>query len=512
MPQHPRRWLILALAVAAVLGIVLAALTVFASGSGWDTPYEIALANGVLHDLPPGLQAAYDATPYLFEFYGTMNTAIVEAVGGAFTPGFALDPLDHTVYLWLGAWNILLGIAGVAGLSYAVGRALSSAVAGWLLAALVMTTPLWVGHLSMNIKDVPTAVGLSLVSAGLVIAWLQAPRRYDAALSVVLVALGTAELLGSRASGTVILGVLVVGSWVLSLFRRRVVATSFFGLLLGLALVWLQSPFARRGMVRWLADAATTSNINPSELRFAGSDISSGALPLTYIPGWFLAQLPLLTTILLLAGTVIVVMSVIGRMPGLDRTDLYPLTPLVIQGVLLPGVIAASHVIIYDAARHVLFALPAFMVLGVLPLTWALERGSPASWLKIAIVSLSGLAVAAGLFAGVRWFPYEYAFLNPIAGHDGSHRDWELDYWGLTTREGIERLNRLGLDQVGVLPSPDPAKPFGGVGIADLNGATAPYGVYVFNRYDAALPANCTESFRIVRDGHALGEGGICKP
>jgi hypothetical protein len=512
MPHQPRRWLILALAVAAVLGIALSVATMFAGGSGWDTPYEISLAEGVLHSLPPGLQAAYDATPYLFEFYGTLNFAIVESVGSVLTPGFALDPLDTSVYLWLGAWNIVIGVAGVAGLSYAVGRALSSALAGWLLAALTLTTPLWVGHMAMNVKDVPTAVGLSLVSAGLILCWLREPRRLDAWLSLALVAFGTAELIGSRAGGTILIGSLVVGAWVLSLFRRRVVAVSFFGVILGLGLVWLQSPFARRGMVRWLADAATTSNINPSELRFAGSDISSGALPLTYIPGWFLAQLPLLTTVLLIGGSVMVVTALIGRLPGLTRRDLYPLTPVLIQGVLLPGMVAGSHMIIYDAARHVLFALPAFMVLAVLPLTWAIERGQPARWLKAAIVAATALAVAAGLFAGVRWYPYEYAFINPIAGHDHSHRDWELDYWGLTGREGVTRLNQLGVDRVGVLPSPDPAKPFGGIRLEDLTGATDPYGVYVFNRYDAALPAGCDEAFRIVRDGHVLGEGGICAP
>ncbi len=512
MPQHPRRWLTAGLVVAIILGVAMSLATVFAAGSGWDTPYEISLAEGVLHSLPAGLQAAYDATPYLFEFYGTLNYAIVESVGGVLSPGFVLDPLDHDVYLWLGVWNVILGIAGVAGVAYAVGRALNSSLAAWLLAALTLSTPLWVGHMAMNMKDVPTAVGLSLVTAGLVIAWLPEQRRLDTAASLALIVLGTTELIGSRASGTVLVGVLVVGSWVLSLFRRRVVAISFFGLLLGLGLVWLQSPFARRGMVRWLADAVTTSNINPSELRFAGSDISSGALPLWYVPGWFLAQLPLLTIGLLLAGTLLTVLILLGRVAGFERKSLYPLTPVLIQGVLLPGSIAASHVIIYDAARHVLFALPAFLVLAVLPLTWAVDKGSPATWLKATVIGASALAVGLGLFAGARWFPYEYAFINPIAGRDHSHRDWELDYWGLTTREGIDRLEQLGLDQIGVLPSPDPAKPFGGVRVEDLAGATAPYGVYVFNRYDAALPANCTESFRIVRDGHVLGEGGICKP
>jgi hypothetical protein len=511
-PRGIGRWLIGFFALAIVCGVVLAVLTAWNAGSGWDTPYEISLAEGVLHSLPAGLQPAYDATPYLFEFYGTLNYAIVESIGGVLSPGFVLDPQNTDVYLWLGAWNILIAIAGVAGLSYAVGRALSSAVSGWFLAALIMTTPLWVGHLSMNFKDVPTAVGLSLVSAGLILAWLPEPRRLEWLASGALISLGTAELIGSRASGTVLIGVLVVGSWVLSLFRRRVVAASFFGVLIGMGLVWLQSPFARRGMVRWLADAATTSNINPSSVRFAGADLSSGSLPITYIPGWFLAQLPLLTTALLIAGVAVLILGLAGRIGVLTRERLYPLTPVLIQGVLLPGMIAVSGVIIYDAARHVLFALPAFLVLAVLPLHWVLNTSTLARWWRVTVLATSVAAVGAGLLAGVRWYPYEYAFINPIAGIHHDQRDWELDYWGLTAREGIDRLRALGVDTVGMLPSDDPGAPYGGVNLADLTGSTTPYGAYVYLRYDAALPADCDKQFAIVRDGHTLGVGGICVP
>lgn len=511
-PRGIRPWLIAFFALTSVAGVALAFATVFAAGSGWDTPFEIVLAQGVLHSLPAGLQPAYDATPYLFEFYGTLNYQIVETLGSVLTPGFALDPQNTDVYLWLGAWNVLIGVAGVAGLAYAVGRALSSAVAGWLLAALTMTTPLWVGHLSMNFKDVPTAVGLSLISAGLILAWLPEPRRYDIVAAPVLIALGTAQLLGSRASGTVLIGALVVGAWVLSLFHRRVVAMSFFGVLVGLGIVWLQSPFARRGMVRWLADAATTSNINPSSVRFAGADLSTGDLPLTYIPGWFLAQLPLLTLVLLLVGLVVVVLSLVRRVATPSRSELYPLTPLAIQGILLPGMIAVSGVIIYDAARHVLFALPAFMVLAVLPLHWILSTDGLSRWLRVAVVTTSIAAVGAGLFAGIRWFPYEYAFVNPVAGWNHDQRDWELDYWGLSAREGIDRLRDLGVVDVGMLPSDDPGAPYGGVNLTDLSGSPVPYGVYVYLRYDVALPDECSEQFRIVRDGHTLGVGGICPP
>jgi hypothetical protein len=119
------------------------------------------------------------------------------------------------------------------------------------------------------------------------------------------------------------------------------------------------------------------------------------------------------------------------------------------------------------------------------------------------------VVVAASLFASIRWAPYAYAFINPVAGWDKHHRAWELDYWGVTAREGVRRIQEAGFYPVYVDPARPPAIPYGGSG-----GALAPGGrpgLYVFLRYDdRAAQFGCTVFFTIKRDGHLLGEGAFC--
>ena len=60
------------------------------------------------------------------------------------------------------------------------------------------------------------------------------------------------------------------------------------------------------------------------------------------------------------------------------------------------------------------------------------------------------VVVAASLLASIRWAPYAYAYLNPIAGANKDGLSWELDYWGVSGKEGVERLRKLGYDPVAV--------------------------------------------------------------
>ena len=122
------------------------------------------------------------------------------------------------------------------------------------------------------------------------------------------------------------------------------------------------------------------------------------------------------------------------------------------------------------------------------------------------------VVVAASLWASVRWAPYAYAFVNPVAGHDKEGRDWDLDYWGVSAREGVERLRELGYSPVYIEPYAGVARPFGGS--AEYPEPERPSGgrpgLYVYVRWSHAADFGCTVLFTIERDGHVLGEGARC--
>ena len=102
-------------------------------------------------------------------------------------------------------------------------------------------------------------------------------------------------------------------------------------------------------------------------------------------------------------------------------------------------------------------------------------------------------------------------FINPVAGINHAERDWELDYWGVTSFEGVDRLQQAGLNRIAVLPSVEPAGVFGGGSLEivkrEANGMG--YGLYVFKRWDSSV-GDCESLFTIERDGQVLGEGAEC--
>ena len=132
------------------------------------------------------------------------------------------------------------------------------------------------------------------------------------------------------------------------------------------------------------------------------------------------------------------------------------------------------------------------------------------------------LVVGANLCADVRWFPYDYAFINPIAGHDKTSRQWDLDYWGTSAREAVERLRQLGISPVVVVPTGEPGRPYGAVNLFDPgSGIKDPvvlpvkpgdqFGYYWFHRFEYPLAGfDCVSLFTIERDGQILGDGGRC--
>ena len=71
------------------------------------------------------------------------------------------------------------------------------------------------------------------------------------------------------------------------------------------------------------------------------------------------------------------------------------------------------------------------------------------------------VVVAASLLASISWAPYAYAYLNPVAGANKNSLSWELDYWGVSGKEGVERLRKLGYTPVSVTPTDGVGIPWG---------------------------------------------------
>ena len=515
-------WILIALGVA---GALTAVLSVGRAGIGWDAPIDVQSAAQV-QAIPAdaSLEQAYDQVTRTDEYYGIlvyqMANAAHELITGSSLP---LEASNLATYRWQAGVTVVMAILGAAALGLAVGRALRSSLAGASAWALTMVTPVYLGSSHVNFKDIPVAAGLSLVSSGMIMSFVGHSRERWI-YGVTLTTVGASVALGARvAAWPLVLGIMlgsVVAYAVLTKRRnepvRRLVPTLaavFASSSLTLLLLWITNPFARLNLRVWLLDSVAVMSAYPigQIVRVAGSDVTATQLPWWYLPAWLFAQLPLLTLLVLLWTAICLIASVATFRWAVPRSQLVVLTPLFIQGVLLPLAILASGSVVYDALRHLLFMFPALIAIAAIGVA-TLERiaSDRGTMLNVAALSAASAVVIASLWASVRWMPYSYAFINPIAGWNSSERDWELDYWGVSAIEGVRILQQAGYPAVAVQPTASTSDIVGGMW-RDQARSAAPdgYGLYVFKRWDESI-GTCESLFTIRRDRQILGEGALC--
>lgn len=520
-----RRIITWALVGLGILGALVAVLSIGRAGIGWDAPVD-ARALLEVRAIPPDatLAAAYDAVQSTSEFYGILIPQLAEAAHQLITGSSgALEPWNLTTYRWQSGVTLTLAIAAAAALGVAVKVALRSPIAGAFTWALTMTTPLYVGMSHMNFKDMPVAAGVTLVSSGLMLAYAARSTAARWVAGTTLMAVGAIVALATRPGAWPLLLGLALGSLVLvgvvELWRgsvRHLAPAALGGLIAAVvALVFLRAtnPFAQIDLMTWLMDAFTVMRQYPwsGVTRAGGQDFSAGDLPWWYVPGWLVVQAPVLTTLAAAWSVVAVAASLAGTRWSVPRRSLVRMTPVALQGVLLPLGIVLAGSVLYDGLRHLLFMVPALIALIAIGIA-ALEGASwPRARWQVAVTALASVGVVtASLFATLRWMPYSYAFINPVAGSLSSEGSWELDYWGVSAIEGVRMLQEQGLAVVAVEPTLMTSDMVGAVW-RDQAREQAPdgYGLFVFRRGDASI-GTCEPLFTIQRDGQVLGQGARC--
>lgn len=516
------------LVLAGFTGMFYSLAGAFVAGTSWDAPYDTG-ASQVTRNLASGLtlSQAYEQVPQISEYYGVLVFQLVDAVRWLSGETGTLNSSNPDTYVWQGITNTVVATLAIGVFAWAIGRSTRSSLIGTATWGTVMTLPIWVGMSHMNFKDMTVASGLSLFSAGLLFAYTGRPvsNRRPLLLATIPLTLGSFLAIGTRVGAIILvlaLGGIVTLWWLAVGIRAKRVArpleigvASAISVLLSLVLLWWTNPIARINTAGLLIDSIRVSGSFPIDfaVRVAGQDVSTTNLPLWYAPAWAAAQLPL--ALWLWIGVCLVAFVALLRSRKLSRSipTLNSLTPVIAQALVLPVLIIASGATLYDGIRHLMFAVPPLIALLVVALCKSVSASisQPRAQLILPVLVLAGVGL--NLFAVARWFPYTYAYINPIAGIGAPERNWELDYWGVSAREGVEKLKALGADEVVVLPNADMAVPYGGRGMTEvISDGDAVLGIYAFQRFEAELPENssCSQVFEIRRDRQVLGLGGLC--
>ncbi|MFM8352807.1 MAG: hypothetical protein ACKN9D_17310, partial [Actinomycetales bacterium] len=283
--------------------IAIAYRTVFVSGMGWDAAFE-SYASLLIRPIDPSttsLEQAYDIAPVDSEFYGVL---IYQIVDGLRLLLFQADEwLNYTsteTYLWIFAVNATYAVLGASALAASVGYAMKSRFLGLFVWAFVLATPLFIGHASMNYKDMPVAAGVTLITAGLIFGWTIKRPSVSWLVCFALVLPGSLISLGSRGGAVVLVLAVIVGSNVIWLLSRkwavilRVTTSSLLAVFIGTLVILWSNPIARIDPLAWLPASIDRAGSYPwnGPIRINGVDVISTDLPWWYVPVWLLAQLP----------------------------------------------------------------------------------------------------------------------------------------------------------------------------------------------------------------------------
>lgn len=96
---------------------------------------------------------------------------------------------------------------------------------------------------------------------------------------------------------------------------------------------------------------------------------------------------------------------------------------------------------LYDGWRQLYFIYPAFLLIALVGFEGMFFHTKKRYWLKIAVLALGAVSLLNVLRFMILNHPYQNLYFNELGGGlENAKQQFELDYWGLTFREGLEYI------------------------------------------------------------------------
>ena len=364
--------------------------------------------------------------------------------------------------------TFLVGLAGVAAL-LPLGRLAAGRWVGLAAITLCLMTGYLYGSLFFTPIDVPLLAAMIWATLAIVV---MARHVWPSWRSTIAAGLLSGLAIATRTGG-IITHVYLLAALLLcaaDVFAREGRLTPRY--LLGLAarygaavaLAWVVAfalwPWLQIGdpLAQFKIALAHFANITTSfEFTHWGEEISTRALPRSYIPAQLLVRLPEAFLVLLALAclhAVVAAATLAREAVAQSRTERGAGLRAAIQtlareramltialAVVLPlGFLILQRATMYDGVRHVLFVIPMLAVvagLGWRTLLPLLKRAPVVSAVAVGAYVGGVLATLAALH------PLEYVAMNALAG--GTRRAYdkfELDYWSAAATEALRRLEQ----------------------------------------------------------------------
>ncbi|HEX2699722.1 MAG TPA: glycosyltransferase family 39 protein [Acidimicrobiales bacterium] len=430
--------------------LVVVGLLVYGDfGITWDEPGIHKYGNLLVDHYAPG--GAWEDF-WIFRFYGPV-VAVLTAFVDRLTPSPAAGYRgSHLLYFFV-------FVGGVFAFYKLCSRQFASWRWGLFGAALLVASPRVFSHAFVNSKDTPLMTSF-IVAVYLLVRYLETRRPKWLALcgvatavaidirivGVSLVALAPAAVLVDAACATEKRWRGAAGA------VATYVATTVPATILLWPFLW-QNPIGRLlETFRLMA----FFNTGPPATLYLSEPVPVTETPWHYVPVWMGITTPIPYLVIAFVGLATIAGRV-GRRRGASArsTERYFLvyTAWLVVPLL---VIIGKNSALYDEWRQVQFLYPAFLMFAVAGAKWMYETAGSGWRRRPSGTSTSGsgnrpiqvvLVVAAAVSIGWTGYrmaglhPYEGLYFNALVGEAGGAQGrFELDYWGLSYKEGLEFL------------------------------------------------------------------------
>lgn len=273
-------------------------------------------------------------------------------------------------------------------------------------------------------------------------------------VSSVLFALATALVVDQRITGIFIpfLAVFITGIDVMktdrtfnNLYKRLLPLFMYLiSFLLFMILFW---PYLWENPVRNFINAFGVMNRFPISyyVLYLGTFIKSTEVPWHYIPLWILITTPIIYTFFFLIGSFRAIKGMIKNGINFYSNDRERQDFLFLLIFIVPLVsVIFLNSALYDGWRHMYFIYAPFLLIAMTGVAWVLGlieearsgRDRRAAFFIAAVIVLCIITTS---YQMIRHHPFQNVYFNTLAGKNVGQK-FELDYWGLSFRQGLEYI------------------------------------------------------------------------
>ncbi len=179
-------------------------------------------------------------------------------------------------------------------------------------------------------------------------------------------------------------------------------------------------------------------------IKYLGEIYPENKLPWHYLPVWILLTLPVSILLLVFIGSALLVTKLFSfRKEVFKKYEFDFLALSLFIGPLV--LIITNKSIVYDGWRHVYFVYAPMVLVATRAIIWlwdVISKAISKERQQVALIVLFVIVLAGPLFSLIRYHPHQYVYFNLVATSLFSplEENFEMDYWGLSYKDGLEYI------------------------------------------------------------------------